>query len=87
MKSNDELREEFEMHWGLAPKLTAKYNAMQKAADFFLTQRSLDMAELDKNIGMLRQWLNEDRITDPEKMVTNAQIAHWFSLIPNPESL
>lgn len=26
------------------------------------------------NIGMLRQWLNEERITDPNKMVTNEQI-------------
>lgn len=32
------------------------------------------------NIGMLRQWLNEDRITDPKKMVTNEEIKHWLSL-------
>jgi len=25
-------------------------------------------------IGMLRQWLNEDRITDPRKMVTNEEL-------------
>lgn len=31
------------------------------------------------NIGMLRQWLNEDRITDPNKMVTNEQIEHWLT--------
>ena len=31
-------------------------------------------------IGMLRQWLNEDRITDPEKMVTNDQIITWLTL-------
>ncbi len=30
--------------------------------------------ELEKNVGMLRQWLNEDRITDSKKMVTNEQI-------------
>lgn len=28
----------------------------------------------NKNIGMLRQWLNEDRITDPDKMVTNEDL-------------
>lgn len=26
------------------------------------------------NVSDLRQWLNEDRITDPKKMVTNEQI-------------
>jgi len=31
-----------------------------------------------RNIGMLRQWLNEDRITDPKKMVTNEDIMHWL---------
>ena len=25
-------------------------------------------------IGMLRQWLNEERITDPNKMVSNEEI-------------
>lgn len=33
----------------------------------------------DKNIGMLRQWLNEDRIDDPKKMVTNKDIKYWFN--------
>ncbi|OLS15992.1 MAG: hypothetical protein RBG13Loki_0369 [Promethearchaeota archaeon CR_4] len=31
-----------------------------------------------QNIGMMRQWLNEDRITDPKKMVTNEDILHWL---------
>ena len=30
--------------------------------------------------GMLRQWLNEDRITDTTKMVTNEDIEYWLSL-------
>jgi len=30
-------------------------------------------------IGMLRQWLNEDRIDDPKKMVTNEDIAFWLN--------
>lgn len=33
---------------------------------------------LEKNIGALRQWLNEDRITDPSKMVTNEEILSWL---------
>ena len=30
------------------------------------------------NIHMLRQWLNEDRITDPEKMITSQDIKDWL---------
>jgi len=29
-------------------------------------------------IGFLRQWLNEDRITEPSKMVTNEDIISWL---------
>ena len=29
---------------------------------------------------MLRQWLNEDRITDVNKMVDNEQIEKWLGL-------
>lgn len=32
----------------------------------------------EKRIGALRQWLNEDRITDPHKMITNEQIKMWL---------
>ena len=35
--------------------------------------------ELRKNVGMMRQWLNEDRITDPKKMVDNKDLLHWLS--------
>lgn len=37
-------------------------------------------------IGMLRQWLNEDRITDPKRIVTNGDIKHFlfFELSPTP---
>lgn len=31
-----------------------------------------------KNVGMLRQWLNEDRITDPKKMVTSELLTMWL---------
>lgn len=30
------------------------------------------------SIGFLRQWLNENRITDPEKMVTTRELEHWL---------
>ena len=29
-------------------------------------------------ISFLRQWLNEDRITDPKKMVTDKELAYWL---------
>lgn len=32
-------------------------------------------------VGILRQWLNEDRITDTSKMVTNEDIEYWLSII------
>src|ERR1035437_1070234 len=32
-----------------------------------------------KNIGMLRQWLNEDRITDPKRMITNEDIIKFLT--------
>ena len=36
--------------------------------------------KLRKNIGMLRQYLNEDRISDPKKMVTNEDLNYWLFL-------
>ena len=39
-----------------------------------------DLTELEHNIGMLRQWLNEDRICDINRMVTNEQIGSWLKL-------
>ena len=35
-------------------------------------------ASLIKKIGLLRQWLNEDRITEPKKMITNKDIEDWL---------
>lgn len=34
--------------------------------------------KLKKNIGMLRQWLNEDRITNAGKMVSSEMLEHWL---------
>lgn len=39
----------------------------------------------DLRIGLLRQWLNEDRISDPHKMVTNEQIESMLGL-PAPKA-
>jgi hypothetical protein len=45
-------------------------------------KESLDtyaMEFLKERVGYLRQWLNEDRITDPKKMVSNEDILSWFN--------
>ncbi len=43
------------------------------------------LSEVRKQIGFLRQWLNEDRITEPKKMVTNQQIELWLTILsPEP---
>ena len=37
-----------------------------------------EKARFTRNVSMLRQWLNEDRITESSKMVTNEELLHWF---------
>ncbi len=37
-----------------------------------------EKAKFTRNVSMLRQWLNEDRITESSKMVTNEELLHWF---------
>lgn len=34
-----------------------------------------------QHFGCLRQWLNEDRITEPSKMVTNEDLKYWLEPI------
>ena len=36
------------------------------------------LKEIEENIGLVRQWLNEDRITDPKKMVSNDDLKYWL---------
>lgn len=36
-------------------------------------------SEWKKNVGQLRQWLNEERIFAPDDLVTNEHILHWLS--------
>jgi hypothetical protein len=40
-----------------------------------------EISSMDRTIGMMRVWLNEDRITDPKKMVTTEELAFWISKI------
>lgn len=45
----------------------------------FLAGQKATLEQVKSKIGMLRQWLNEDRITD-KKMVTNEEIEIMLSL-------
>jgi mannose/fructose/N-acetylgalactosamine-specific phosphotransferase system component IIB len=44
------------------------------------TEISNRLAVTDKNIDQLRQWLNEDRIDDFKKMITNDDIKFWLDI-------
>ena len=51
-------------------------------------EKELDItkeAEKLMRIGMLRQWLNEERIKDGERFVTNEDIMYWLDLITKEE--
>lgn len=59
--------------------------SMEKVRDMDITYEvlvdsllSLFEKEQKKRIGMLRQWLNEDRITDLKKMVTSEELEVWL---------
>ena len=44
---------------------------------------------MEQRVGMLRQWLNEDRITDAGRVVSNEQLLYWLTgddrYLPNQE--
>lgn len=42
------------------------------------SQANAEKEKIKRNIGQLRQWLNENRITDPNKMVTNQELEMWI---------
>lgn len=54
---------------------------IKKLLAFIEQESQLREKALMQNVGMLRQWLNEDKITDHRNLVTNEDIIHW--LIPH----
>lgn len=44
----------------------------------YLDELSAHSNNLLQAVGWLRQWLNEDRITDPKKMVTSEELMVWL---------
>jgi len=56
-------------------------NYMQDYADMAYNQARQEMKEeIEKKIGMMRQWLNEDRITDNKKLVSDEELMYFFNL-------
>lgn len=60
-------------------------NEVDQIKSFLSSSIDRVLEEVENNqreaIGMLRQWLNEDRITDPKKMVTNEELTKFLSII------
>lgn len=54
--------------------------AILKLIESEIVRASLNTPVSPVRIGMLRQALNEDRITDPKKMIDNAYIEHWLGI-------
>jgi len=58
-------------------------HCLNKDRHLFVEEMEKILADQDKkfkqNIGFLRQWLNESRITDESKLVTNEEIEHFLT--------
>ena len=52
------------------------FEELPEGTTHYLTD--IELNKLKRNIGLLRQWINEDRIDDPDKMITNEQIKNWL---------
>ena len=75
----EEEKKEFDKQYGGQRFVYANELTIQ---DFLATsmQRAYEAGRTDTlaKIPMLRQWLNEDKITDVNRMVTNEQIRYWL---------
>lgn len=98
--SREEIRERFQANMLDGDDINDCGGAMLEAKEvfeYFLAEieaekelaysagQEAEMVRIKKNISMLRQWLNEDRITD-KKMVTNEEIETWLSLTENNQN-
>jgi hypothetical protein len=65
----------------IADDTADRQNRIRRIKDALKILLQKQHEEFRRNIGMMRQWLNEDRITDPKKMVSNAvleDLLHWL---------
>ena len=87
IKLTPEEEKEFDLLWGEAPPKSLKWERREQIKAFIATLKHNTIEEekekIELNIGMLRQWLNEDRITDVKKMVTNGDLKYWIFFTHN----
>lgn len=67
-----------EDYFSLAPKYRTKKRLGRMFDEAAKRKEEEVMERIGENIGMLRQWLNEDRITDTKRLVSNDDIKHWI---------
>ncbi len=87
MRTEKEMREEYEERFcsdNMSEFISDKKDGCRAYADdileWFISLWKEDRARISRHVGMMRQWLNEDRITEPGRMVTNADLLHWLEL-------
>lgn len=68
----DYVNDEGDMDW-----VFATHQDLKNLIDTELVWREKKLRE---RVGMLRQWLNEDRIKDAKYFVTNEQIERWLDI-------
>lgn len=64
---------------GLGEKVSDLNLLLQKARKEAV--QSFIEEDVKKKLGFMRQWLNEDRITDPKKMVSTEELLTFFNSI------
>ena len=65
-------------HWIKTQHSTAGWQI--KLENFIEKTLSHQNEEFTENVGFLRQWLNEDRIDDTKKMVSNEDIIRFLEM-------
>ena len=76
----EKFRKECGELWEYHSVTGAYTQAQEEVEQFISTLLSQQRQEIRERIGMLRQWLNEDRIKDGKYFVTNEQIERWLGL-------
>ena len=81
MSSDEKALEEFRFEFGGINKVLIE--GITRDIELFILKTRQEAREEERfkiydRVGFLRQWLNEDRITDPKKTVTTKDIIHWL---------
>ena len=61
-----------------AEELAGHKKSVEKIMTILYAALHQNNSDLKEKIGMLRQWLNEDRIKDAKSFVTNEELAVWL---------